>query len=128
MQEPTPIPVVAAVVQRNGRFLVGRRHFSKKHGGLWEFPGGKIDADESHSQAIARELREELALVVSNVGGTLSVHDDADGTFRISFVAVSVDGEPRPLEHSALGWFEPSILRALDLAPADALFVRKVLT
>lgn len=122
-----PIAVVAAVIQRNGRFLVGRRPFHKKHGGLWEFPGGKLDAGESLAEAVERELREELDLAVSSVGETLGEHLDADGNFRITFVAVVTTGDPKPLEHTVLGWFEPPLLRALDLAPADARFVSDVL-
>lgn len=128
MPNVEPIPVVAAVIQRGGRFLIGRRPFSKKHGGLWEFPGGKLDAGESFAEAVARELDEELGLTVSNVGETLGEYSDTDGGFRITFLAVTASGHPQPLEHSVLGWFEPRLLRSLDLAPADARFVSDVLT
>jgi mutator protein MutT len=119
-----PIPVIAAVIQRDGRYLVGRRPDEKRHGGLWEFPGGKVDAGESWSEAAHRELTEELEMGVVSVGATLlSVHDEGS-PFVIHFVAVEAEGEPTPLEHTAVGWFTAEELVALPLAPADARFVR----
>ncbi|HSG49130.1 MAG TPA: NUDIX domain-containing protein, partial [Longimicrobiales bacterium] len=56
------IPVIAAVIHRDGRYLVGRRPDDKRHGGLWEFPGGKLDPGESWLEAARRELSEELEM------------------------------------------------------------------
>ena len=57
-----PVPVVAAVIRREGRYLLGRRPGHKRHGGLWEFPGGKLHDGEDAEAAAHRELDEELAL------------------------------------------------------------------
>lgn len=128
MIEPTPptpmepLPVVAAVILRDGRYLVARRPAAKRHGGLWEFPGGKVDPGESWLDAARRELAEELGMDVTSVGRTLrSIHDEGS-PFVIHFVEVEADGEPVPTEHEAVAWHTPSELAALPLAPADARF------
>ena len=56
------IKVVAAVIERNGRILVGQRRKSDSHGLKWEFPGGKVERGEKPSAALARELEEELGI------------------------------------------------------------------
>ena len=122
MKEP-PIPVVAAVVARDGRYLVGRRPEHKRHGGLWEFPGGKVGAGESIFEAVTRELAEELSLETNGIGRTLFSCRDGDAPFEIHFVEVEIEGEAVPHEHTEVGWFTPSELEGLPLAPADAAFV-----
>ena len=121
--QQAPISVVAAVIQRDGRYLVGRRPPDKRHGGLWEFPGGKVDAGESMLDAIRRELIEELAVSTSHIGRTLFSSRDGDTPFVIHFVEVEIEGEPVPREHTEVAWVTPSELGALSLAPADAAFV-----
>ena len=118
-----PIPVVAAVVRRDGRYLVARRPAHKRHGGLWEFPGGKVDVGESMLEAARRELAEELSVTTNGIGRTLFSSRDGDAPFVIHFVEVEIDGEPMPHEHSEVAWFKPSELGGLPLAPADAAFV-----
>ncbi len=123
--ESGPVVVMAAVVVRRGRYLVGRRPRAKRHGGLWEFPGGKVDPGETPADALRRELWEELELVVDRVQETLWQAPDTPAGFRIRFVAAttSPDAVPRPLEHEAIGWFRPLELAEMALAPADAAFV-----
>lgn len=121
------MPVVAAVVRRDGAYLVARRPRGKRHGGLWEFPGGKIRNGEDDRAALARELREELDVAVDDVGEVLFVARDPGSRFVIRFRAVDVDGEPRSLEHEEVRWVESSRLDQLDLAPADLRFVRSCL-
>jgi 8-oxo-dGTP diphosphatase len=120
--EPTLVRVVAAVVQREGRYLLGLRPRAKRHGGHWEFPGGKVQPGESTLGAARRELAEELDLRVVTLGRCrLSVRDDGS-PFVIDFFDVEVEGSPTALEHEAVGWFTPDELRSLPLAPADARF------
>jgi len=121
--EESVIQVVAAVVDRGGRYLLGRRPVEKRHGGLWEFPGGKLLEGESLLDAAHRELREELALAVTGAGATLFSARDSGSPFVINFVEITVDGEPEATEHSEIGWFELAQLREMALAPADAAFV-----
>jgi mutator protein MutT len=121
--EASLIQVVAAVVERGGRYLLGRRPAEKRHGGLWEFPGGKMLEGESYLDAAHRELQEELALSASGAGATLFSARDAGSPFVINFVEITVDGEPHATEHSQIGWFELAQLREMALAPSDAAFV-----
>lgn len=119
----TAIRVIAAVIENDARWLLGRRPDEKRHGGLWEFPGGKVDPGETPSDAARRELLEELALRVDTVGARLLVVHDVGSSFVIEFYEVSTCGTPQPLEHSELGWFGLAELRDMRLAPADATFV-----
>jgi 8-oxo-dGTP pyrophosphatase MutT (NUDIX family) len=124
------IDVVAAVLRSaSGGLLVAQRPASKRHGGLWEFPGGKIDPGESMTEAIRRELREELALETAWVSGTpLYARHDPGQPFRIIFLEVEARGHARLLEHQALAWIGPPWTPAVTLAPTDAAFVSAVRT
>ena len=119
----TPIRVIAALVQREHRYLVGRRPSGKRHGGLWEFPGGKVLDGEDWLAAAARELAEELDMVVVSVGASVLVAQDPGSPFEIHFIRVAARGEPQPLEHSEVAWLTPEELQALPIA-ADAKMVR----
>ena len=119
----TSIPVVAAVIEREGRYLLGRRPAHKRHGDLWEFPGGKMEEGEDYLSAARRELREELGLTAQAVGKELFRAADDGSPFVIHFVEVEADGTPAPLEHSEVGWFTVEQLITLPLAPSDARFV-----
>jgi mutator protein MutT len=117
------IAVGAAVIRRDGRVLLGLRPEGKRHGGLWEFPGGKLDVGETLEEAIGRELREELGLTLRRIGAALFRASDPGSPYEISFVEAEASGSPRALEHTEVRWFEPAALRDLDLAPADRRFV-----
>jgi mutator protein MutT len=120
--------VVAAVVENEGRFLVCLRPRDKRHGGLWEFPGGKIEEGESIHEALLRELDEELSVVVTRTGDVLYSRNDPGSPFVINFVATSIEGDPVPLEHEQLAWCHPKQLLSLPLAPSDRQFVLTHLT
>ncbi|HEU4565907.1 MAG TPA: NUDIX domain-containing protein [Gemmatimonadaceae bacterium] len=123
MPEPEPlVRVVAAVIARGDALLVCQRPLHKRHGGLWEFPGGKREPGESDADALRRELREELGVEVMEVGEEeLALHDHGS-PFLIAFVPVRIAGEPRCHEHIALRWAEPRELPAIPLAPSDRRF------
>lgn len=121
------IHVVAAVVERAGRFLVCRRPIMSRHGGLWEFPGGKLRHGEDHAAAALRELKEELGVSVRGTQDIIYSVRDGDSLFVISFVRVEILGDPEPLEHEELRWAAPEEMANLDFAPSDARFVRAVL-
>jgi 8-oxo-dGTP diphosphatase len=117
------VRVVAAVLEREGAWLVGRRPEEKRHGSLWEFPGGKVLPGETTLQAARRELAEELTLTALAVGETLLSVRDRGSPFVVDFVEVTAAGSPRALEHGEIGWFDLESLDALALAPADRAFV-----
>ncbi len=124
---PEPIWVVAAVIARAGRFLLGQRPPLKRHGGLWEFPGGKLEPGESWRAGAARELAEELGLRLESMGGQRFEAHDPHSPYRIRFFEVEVSGTVDAREHSAVGWFTPKELAGMPLAPSDAAFVRTLL-
>lgn len=129
-----PIPVLAAVIRRDGRHLLARRPGHKRHGGLWEFPGGKLEAGESWLEAARRELAEELDVEVVSAAAPVYRSRDPGSSFEVVFVPVEIRGEPRAVEHEALRWVELDARaepgqgpEGLELAPADAAFVDALL-
>ena len=123
MESPTPVPVVCAIILRGARILLAQRPPDKKLGGLWEFPGGKIESGESAEEALHRELQEELGCTVRIKTMLASIVHAYDwGCIElIPFVCELAAGsaEPHAHEHSALVWVESSDLGSYELAPAD---------
>jgi 8-oxo-dGTP pyrophosphatase MutT (NUDIX family) len=117
------IRVIAAVISRGDKLLVCQRPLTKRHGGLWEFPGGKRQRGESDAQAATRELREELGVDVLEVGEELITVRDEGSPFLIAFLPVSISGQPICREHMALQWDLPEVIAQLPLAPSDREFV-----
>lgn len=124
MPLPSTVPVVAAVVCRGDRYLVGRRPAHKRHGDLWEFPGGKLEPDESWAEGAARELAEELGVALTTLGAPLFERRDPGSPYLIRFIEAEIRGTPAPIEHSEVGWYTLEELDAMPLAPSDAAFVR----
>jgi mutator protein MutT len=122
------VRVLAAVIRHDDRYLVCRRPAHKRHGGLWEFPGGKIDDGESLLDAARRELAEELSIDVTHVGATLVERRDSGSQFVILFVEVAIHGEPVALEHDEICWLPRDEILRLDLAPADRYFAESFLS
>lgn len=122
MPETGEVPVVAAVIARGGRYLVGRRPQAKRHGGLWEFPGGKMLEAEDFFTAAARELDEEMGLTATACGARLYSARDPGSPFVIHFVEIEAQGTPEAREHSEIGWFTPDELQRATLAPSDQAF------
>ena len=100
--------VVAAAIERDGRYLAARRTKPDWAAGRWEFPGGKVEPGESEADALAREIREELGVEIAvgaRVPGEWPLHDDL---VLHLYVATLTDGEPQPLDHhDALRWITP---------------------
>ena len=118
------IPVAAAVVSQGEQLLVCLRPDTKRHGGLWEFPGGKCEHGESLADAIRRELCEELGVEVISVGAEQYSMRDPGSAFLIVFVPVQIEGRPQCNEHAALHWGQPTDLLRLPLAPADRSYLQ----
>lgn len=116
------VRVVAAVVRRDGRILVTRRHGHAERGGQWEFPGGKVEPGESEPEALVREIREELDCAV-DVGPLLArtVHRYPDLEVELAFYACALTpgSEPRLVGAAAMEWAEPGLLERYDFCEAD---------
>jgi 8-oxo-dGTP diphosphatase len=112
--------VVAAVIERDGCFLVTRRQAGVHLAGLWEFPGGKVAPGESHEDALRREMLEELntdVAVRSVVTTAAHAYDDRHVTLH--FYECELTGTPRPLLGQEMRWVPRSELRGLGFPPAD---------
>lgn len=112
--------VVAAVIEREGRFLVTRRQAGVHLAGLWEFPGGKIDPDETHADALHRELREELDADVA-VGNLVlaTTHAYPEKTVTLYFYACTLLSDARPMLGQEMRWVDRDELRTLGFPAAD---------
>lgn len=125
--------VVAGGLKRpGGQWLLHRRPLEKHHGGLWEFPGGKVEGAEFPVKALIRELHEELGITVSKAHCTPTLFAEdrvADGTRGIVLLLYTVtrwQGEPQALEGGAIEWFEPSEIAALPKPPLDSELAAKL--
>jgi len=113
--------VCAILVREDGAVLACQRASGGHLGSLWEFPGGKVEAEESPADALCRELREELAIEVSCDRAMSAVDwDYGRGPIRLlPYVCRIITGEPQALEHAALRWCRVEDLPLLDWAAAD---------
>ncbi len=121
------VSVLAAVIQRDGHFLIGRRPAGKRHGGLWEFPGGKLHDGESWLSGMSRELREELGVDVIEIGEPWISLPDPGSRFLIHFIPTEIGGEPASTEHEQMQWVALNELVDFDLAPTDREFAEYLL-
>lgn len=121
------LEVVAALMERDGRFLACRRAPEKARGGMWEFPGGKVEPGETRGQALARELCEELG-VQAEVGGEAAqvVHAYEDVTVRLTLLRVVLSGEPKRLEHADMRFMTMEEAREEAFCPADRRLLRQL--
>lgn len=120
--------VTAAILEENGKVLIGRRKPGKHMGGKWEFPGGKIEPGETPQDSLARELQEELAIRVS-VGQFLcsSLYEGDGVSLELLVYRVQrLEGEPALIEHEELRWVRPEELTGFDLADSDRTVVRRL--
>ncbi|MBN1130247.1 MAG: (deoxy)nucleoside triphosphate pyrophosphohydrolase [Chitinispirillaceae bacterium] len=115
------VPVVCAVIERNGLILACRRAAGRTNAGFWEFPGGKVKNGETPQEALAREIREELGIGIG-VETPLSpvVHPYPWITIElIPFICSLENGEPHPREHAELRWIDRKEAQTLAWAAAD---------
>lgn len=120
------IDVVAAIIEDDGQFLACRRRIERVAGGLWEFPGGKVEAGESPEQALVREIAEELSVEVDRVRHFTTVDK---GDLRLIFMWAQLVGS-RPTistDHDRLEWISAARLRSLSWAPADQVAVGRLI-
>jgi 8-oxo-dGTP diphosphatase len=115
--------VAAALADEDGRVLLQQRAPGRAMAGLWEFPGGKVDAGELPEGALVRELREELGIEVAPADLVPACFASAPLGDRhmilLLYLCRRWQGVPRPLDATALRWELPPAMRALAMPPAD---------
>ena len=124
---PTLFVVAVALVDDAGRVLVQQRPAGKQMAGLWEFPGGKVEAGETPEAALVRELSEELGIAVATEALhplTFASEPLADRQLLLLlYLCHAWSGEPQALDAVGLAWHAPSELRGLAMPPADLPFI-----
>ena len=122
---PAPLTLVAAaaLIDADGRVLIQQRPVGKSLAGLWEFPGGKIEAGETPEVAVIRELNEELGIDVTAAclapGVFASATIESGHLLMLVFLCRKWRGQPQPLHAAALRWCRPAALFALDMPAPD---------
>jgi mutator protein MutT len=121
------IVVVAAVIERNGRYLLTLRPKGTHLADHWEFPGGKCDPGETHDEALRRELREELD-ITAEVGALVHAvtHAYSDRTVALHFYACRYAGEARPMLGQQMRWVPRGELARLPFPDADLDLIRQL--
>jgi mutator protein MutT len=119
--------VVAALIEQHGRILICQRKRGHAHEFKWEFPGGKVEAGESPSNALLRELREELA-IHAVIGEEITRYEFAypgkNPILLIFFRVREFTGAPKNLVFEQIAWEVPDRLRDYDFLEGDVDFVR----
>lgn len=114
--------VAAALTDAEARVLVARRPAGKQHGGLWEFPGGKVESGETPKAALVRELHEELGIEINPAALTPIAFSESSGDRHLVLLlyrCLAWRGEARALDAAEIRWVAVDRLAALDMPPAD---------
>lgn len=123
--------VAAGIVIERGKVLLSRRKAGSHLEGLWEFPGGKVEAGEDPRVALARELREELGIetvVTEIVDVTFHRYEEADKAVLLLFfeaARTASSPEPSAVDVAEVGWFASSELDPTKFPPADVAVIAK---
>ncbi len=126
-----PVPhyqVSAAVIIKEDKTLIDLRNANGLLGGLWEFPGGKVETGETLPEALIRELREELGVEVA-VGEALGIYRHAYTHFKVtvnSFRATIIEGEPKALQSEQVAWVEVKRLGDYPMGKVDRMIAREL--
>ena len=120
--------VVAALIWRGDKFMICQRPANKARALLWEFVGGKVESGETKEQALIRECKEELDILLS-VGAVFMdvIHEYPDLTVHLTlFNAIISEGEPQKLEHNDIKWITPNEIPNFEFCPADEEILAKI--
>ncbi|MGD8703188.1 MAG: (deoxy)nucleoside triphosphate pyrophosphohydrolase [Desulfosarcina sp.] len=123
--QPSIVPVTAGIIERSGKVLITQRQPTSRMAGLWEFPGGKVEAGETPEQCLQRELHEELGMD-ADIGPILgaNIHHYDHISIRLMVYRAFWNGRPFKLvSHQAFRWVRPARLPAFAFTPADLPFV-----
>ena len=129
-----PILVTGAIIPKDGRILVAQRHSNSRfEPDKWEFPGGKVDFGEHPTQALKRELKEELGIEIETgpLYEVLSHVYNNNGDIRhvvlLFYKCRIIEGDPQPIDCQALRWVDEEGMRFLTFVEGDTPLVRKIL-
>ncbi|OIP37066.1 MAG: hypothetical protein AUK47_14120 [Deltaproteobacteria bacterium CG2_30_63_29] len=120
--------VVGAAILNDGFCLAARRGEGGEHGGMWEFPGGKVELGETPEEALAREIAEELRIDIA-VDEQIGEQTSRSKTLTVELSVYRcrwLGGDVCPLEHAEISWVDEQGLLLLDWAPADRLIAVQV--
>ena len=120
--------VVAALIWNNDKFMICQRPAHKARALLWEFVGGKVESGETKEQALIRECKEELNVLLS-VGDVFMevLHEYPDITVHLTlFNAIIAEGEPQKIEHNDIQWITPSEISNYDFCLADEEILARI--
>jgi 8-oxo-dGTP diphosphatase len=121
----------AALIDASGRVLIAQRPAHKQLGGLWEFPGGKVEPGEAPEQALVRELMEELGLTIEpDALDPFAFASHAYPDFHLLmplYLVTRWTGEPVANEAQALAWVSPPAMRDYAMPPADVVLVERLI-
>ncbi len=119
-----PVVVVAAVIERDDTFLLTLRPAGTHLAGHWEFPGGKVHESETHTEALRRELFEELD-IVARVGEAVHtvMHAYPGKTVELHFYRCEFEGEPKPMMGQGMRWVPRAELAGLPFPEADRALI-----
>ncbi|MCR5146991.1 MAG: 8-oxo-dGTP diphosphatase MutT [Clostridia bacterium] len=123
------IDVVAAVIRNDeGKILIAQRNLKKSQGGLWEFPGGKIEAGETKEDALIREIKEEMCIDIE-VEKYLDEKEFIYPEKTINLIALEckiINGKIQLMEHEDVKWISKTELENFEFAPADGFIVEAI--
>ena len=123
------IPVSSGLIIQNNKVLIGLRSESDNGGGLWEFPGGKIEIDESSEDAVIRELNEELDIVIHKPKKIMQyLHRFKNLIYDISFFEViSFKGSIKKIVHDELKWVNLASINNYNFISGDLLIIERLM-
>ena len=122
------VEVVAALIWDKDKFLICQRAANKARALLWEFVGGKVEQGETKEQALIRECKEELNILL-NVGEVFMevVHEYPDITVHLTLYNATInEGVPQKLEHNDIKWIRPEEIPNYDFCPADKEILKRL--
>lgn len=123
------IEAVAAVIEREGRFLITKRLENSPMGHCWEFPGGKIEPGEMVEACAIRECQEEIGVLVEPIRRLEEVwYDYPHGRVHLHFIFCRIrSGEPQPIECREARWIAPDEFPDFEFPPADIGVIERLL-
>ncbi len=121
--------VAVALIAADGRVLMQQRRRGAEHGGLWEFPGGKVEAGESLEESLCREIREELCLGLDplNLEPLSFAALPGQPYVILLYTCRAWCGTPQCLDGEAIAWFEPEVIPELAMPPLDVPLARALI-